>query len=92
MQHADFGADDGQREDSMSRARRFRAEPFGCLQGELLFPLAEAVSLLKVAGFMESESKGLVLASSKSLATAEDSQEPNLTTQAAGWHPPALAS
>lgn len=76
----------------MLRAMRFRAEPFRCLQGKLLFPLAADVSLLKLAVFIELESKGLVLASTISVAFAEDSQQPNLTMLAAGWHPDALAS
>lgn len=76
----------------MLRARRFRAEPFRCLQGQLFFPLAADVSLLQLAVFMELESKGLVLASTISVAFAEDSQQPNLTMLAGGWHPDALAS
>lgn len=57
---------------------RFRAEPRASCSSHQL-QLSHCQSWM---GFMESELKGLLLASSKSVAIAEASQEPNLTALA----------
>lgn len=71
----------------MLRARRFRAEPFGCLRGELLFPLA--VSLLKPVDFYGIRVQGATLGMLKTSWHCR--RLPRTQSYRAGWHPLALA-